>query len=82
MGAMVPEIYMFWNIQPNIANVPKDRSMSEYFPYHQCVLLFVPHIVEKLWKDRTKYVGATVIEVHFFSILHKIWQMYQGIGTY
>ena len=35
-------------IQPNMANVPKDRSMSEYFPYHQCVLLFVPHIVEKL----------------------------------
>ena len=71
VGAMVLEIYMFWNIHPNMANVPRYRSMSEYFPYHQCVLLFIPHIVEKFSKDRTKYVGATVIGVHFLGFRTK-----------
>ena len=41
-------------------------------------LLFVPHIVEKFWKDRTKYVGATVIEVHFVQYFARNLANFKG----
>ena len=81
VGATVREIYIFWYILPNMANVPRYRIMSDQNFCYQCFLLFTPHIVEKFWEDWMKSIGAMVFTVFFFGICCQIWQMYQGIET-